>query len=254
MESEVQQTPSPVAFESPPRERLQRPELWQVDTFYEQLSAPQAFAYEHLPNEIQLDDHWHRLVEQLVQKTAQDGKEWSADVAFLDRAGRLLSLPFSVEPYFGQWWGPDQRPVFISHLSQGSDSFAKQSPIPSVIEWHSETIALKRVGLLHTHPNQMPFSDGDINWLVETGTYAKQEKFIAAATKTATYFLLRTDATPAHASPYLQKGQERHNWHQWFDTQFQPQRAILTRNQHLAQACKLGLYSSRPGEPLSRLA
>lgn len=242
--------PSSVTSESPLLER-RRPELWQAETFYEQLSAPDAFAYERLPHEIHLDEQWHRFIGDLVRRTVRDGKEWSADVACLDREGPLLSQPFDLEPYFQQWWGPRQAPILISHLSQGSESLAKASTLPATINWFGEAVALKRVGFLHTHPSNMAFSDDDFHWLVYRGAYAKQEKFIAAATKTATYFLLRTTATPDDAYQRLQKEHQRHHW---LNIQFRPQQAILARNEQLAEAYKLGLYSGMPSAPLTRLA
>ena len=123
--------------------------------------------------------------------------------------------------------------------------------MPGAIEWQEVVIALRRVGGIHTHPSDVPFSDGDMMWLSNPDS---KKKFDIVATASFTYLLLRTDAEIPDAYQYIAERENRFSWSQWARYQLRASQTILERNKGLAQYCRFGLYRGHPGEPLMRLA
>lgn len=251
MGSEAQHVSWLADVATPSRERDSNPEVWRPREFYQQLALPDRVAYDHLPHEIHLDEQWHALIRGLVDNTVRTNRECSVAFSCLDERGPVLSLPFEMDLFFQGQWGEPGNPLFISHVGVGSETKAEVCAVPAAIRWNTKVVPMRRVGLLHTHPDGLPFSDGDMGWLTVPNT---PKTFIAAATKSETYFLMRTDAEPPDAHQYLREQRGAFSWREQIQFQLQPKRTILKRNQAFAQYCNFGLYYGRSDGPLLRLA
>lgn len=256
--------------ESPRDEHLAEPGVWSTENFQEYLYQREELPSFDLPREIWLDERWHDAIRYLTMKTGQDGNEWSVSVACIDKTvdnARRLSLPFDYQEYFDDIWGSPENPIFTTEPLKGTPNHARDSTIPSVIEWEDQLVALKRAGSIHTHPSQSAFSVGDMFWV----TRDHPQRFLMAATTSYNFMFLKTADQPVvsssqqedaerTANAYVQQQIGRPNWKEryfgfkdvshdlrWFQ-------AIYELSHEFCRTYKVGLYGGVSGKPLTRLS
>lgn len=248
MDGEYRETPFEALKTQASQEGSPRPGIWTYEEFKSCLLEERLAQYEVRPYTIHLGRDWHEALTDAVERTERNGLEWGYTIKRAIPQGENRFRLY----LFGPFSGTDKD---IS--TPGFDP-----------KKHVQFSRWEEIGMIHTHPDQGPLWTGDLVPFLAS----PDRKVSLVATKYRNFLVVK--AADSHSLAYLgeellQKAREelaerrarspRRDWdsvqrfikypawtYRW--------ESVLRGTEDACRQFRLGFYSGKPGNPLTRLA